>query len=196
MALEPIRASFHQAFLDVLYFHLSETNSRWDVKLPLFHTCDEQVWKIVLTCKLMRTFFSSSSALDNCLTSCLKHTKTRPRQGRRCDAGASSFFFFGGTHLCWLFSSSTEALRSLSWFLSSSSVVGVRGECRVSGEGAGPEEEDGEEGRWPEFGRGRTGGLVGSCALSSTWGQIRKRHQLCLLKPKTDQFHRLLKIII
>lgn len=91
-------------------------------------------------CKLMRICFSSSSALDNCLTS----------------------------FLCWAFSSSTEALRSLSWFLSSSSVRGVRGECRISGDGVRPEEEDGEAGRWPEFGRGSTEGLVGSCALSGT----------------------------
>lgn len=122
------------------------------------------------TCKLTRIFFSSSSALDNCLTSCLKGTNDYVSGAAlaRPAVGVGSFLV---THLCWLFSSSTEALRSLSWFLSSSSVVGVRGECRISGDGARPEEEDGEAGRWPEFGGDRTEGLAGSCALSGTWGQ-------------------------
>lgn len=78
----------------------------------------------------------------------------------------SSVLFAFVTHLCWFFSSSTEALRSLSWFLSSSSVGGIRGEWRISGDGVRPEEEDGEVGRWPELGRGSTEGLVGSGALS------------------------------
>lgn len=74
------------------------------------------------------------------------------------------------THLCWLFSSSMEALSSLSWFLSSSSVRGVGGKCRSSGEGLRPEEEDGEAGRWPEFGGVRTEGLAGSgILLSGAW---------------------------
>lgn len=47
-------------------------------------------------------------------------------------------------------------------------MVGVRGECRISGDGVGPEEEDGEAGRWPELGGDRTEGLAGSCALSGT----------------------------
>lgn len=76
----------------------------------------------------------------------------------------------GSTHLCWLFSSSTEALRSLSWFLSSSRVRGVTGECRSSGEGLRPEEEDGEAGRWLEVGGARTEGLVGRGALPSGRG--------------------------
>lgn len=77
-------------------------------------------------------------------------------------------------YLCWLFSSSTEVLRSLSWFFSSSSVGGVSGECRSSGEGVRPEEEDGEAGRWLELGGDRTEGLAGSCALlSGTWRQIK-----------------------
>ncbi len=60
-----------------------------------------------------------------------------------------------------------EVLRSLSWFLSSSIVGGVRGECRSSGEGVRPEEEDGDAGRWLEFGGVRTEGLAGSGALLS-----------------------------
>lgn len=58
-----------------------------------------------------------------------------------------------------------EALRSLSWFLSSSREGGVSGECRSSGEGLRPEEEDGEAERWLEFGGCRTAGLEGSGAL-------------------------------
>lgn len=94
-------------------------------------------------CKLMRIFLSSSSALVSCFISCL----------------------------CWLFKSSTEALRSLSWFLSSSSAGGIRGECRSSGEGLRPEEEDGDAGRWLAFGGARTEGLAGSGALPS-WAEM------------------------
>lgn len=54
------------------------------------------------------------------------------------------------------------ALKSLNWFLSSSSDGGVNGECRSSGEGVRPEEEDGEMERWPEFGGDRTQGLHGA----------------------------------
>ncbi|TNN45028.1 hypothetical protein EYF80_044775 [Liparis tanakae] len=64
-------------------------------------------------------------------------------------------------------SSSTEDLRSLSWFLSSSRVGGVRGECLSSGEGLRPGEEDGDVGRWPALGGIRTEGLAGSGALLS-----------------------------
>lgn len=61
-----------------------------------------------------------------------------------------------------------EALRSRSWFLSSSSVGGFSGECRSSGEGLRPEEEDGEAGKWLELlGGFRTEGLTGSGALLS-----------------------------
>lgn len=60
-----------------------------------------------------------------------------------------------------------EALRSLSWFLSSSRVRGVCGECRSSGEGLRPEEEDGEADRWLEFGGFRIEGLAGSGTLLS-----------------------------
>lgn len=70
----------------MLYLHLSET--RWPLvcRFPCSRpqTCSacraNGIYNIVtpvivLTCKLMRIFFSSSSALDNCLTSCLKCTK-------------------------------------------------------------------------------------------------------------------------
>lgn len=60
-----------------------------------------------------------------------------------------------------------EALRSLSWFLSSSRDRGVCGECRSSGEGLRPEEEDGEADRWLEFGGFRIEGLAGSGTLLS-----------------------------
>lgn len=86
--------SFHQAFLYVLYFHLWETHWCWDFKFPRFHECEMSVMNkpTFLTCKLMRIFFSSSSALDSCLTSCLKHTNdhvnsailTRPAVGLVC----------------------------------------------------------------------------------------------------------------
>lgn len=86
VGLKTVWASFHQAFLYVLYFHLSETHWRWVCKFSCSQTlkcraCTTNInynivtSVILLTCKLMRIFFSSSSALDSCLTSCLKCTK-------------------------------------------------------------------------------------------------------------------------
>lgn len=59
-----------------------------------------------------------------------------------------------------------EALKSLNWFLSSSSDGGVNGECRTSGDGVRPEEEDGETERWPEFCGVRTECLDSGALLS------------------------------
>lgn len=61
-----------------------------------------------------------------------------------------------------------EALKSLNWFLSSSSDGGVSGECRTSGEGVRPKEEDGDMERLPEFDGDRTEGLDSGALLSGT----------------------------
>lgn len=89
-------------------------------------------------CKLIRILFSSSREVASCFISCL----------------------------CCALSCSTDARRSRSWVLSSSTVGGVRGECRSSGEGLRPEEE-GETGRCAAFGVHRDEGLTGRGALLS-----------------------------
>lgn len=89
-------------------------------------------------CKLIRILFSSSREVASCFISCL----------------------------CCALSCSTDARRSRSWVLSSSTVVGVRGECRSSGEGLRPEEE-GDTGRCAALGVFRDEALAGRGALLS-----------------------------
>lgn len=63
------------------------------LSFPRFHKCEMSVMN-KRTCKLMRIFFSSSSALDNCLTSCLKHTNVTMSAAAFSHGPPSGWFVF------------------------------------------------------------------------------------------------------
>lgn len=177
--------SFHQAFLYVLYFHLSETHECWDFKFPRFHKCERSVMN-KRTCKLMRIFFSSSSALDNCLTSCLNYTNdhvsgavlTRPAVGLVCFSWRTC-------------AGSSAAPPRLSGLSAGSWVLQALLESEVSAASQGMASDLRRKTGRPGGGRSLagTGQKVWRAAVLCRVPEGRKRLTWRLLTLKTDQIH-------
>lgn len=170
-ALRMCRWSFGQALLYVLHFHLATAGNTFICVISVLQHCNNKKKKTHMDAPVnwYGSFFRlpvrcSEASSPACRDESMKETLVVPELNR------PKRLLRDALYLCWLLSSSTDDLRSRSWFFSSSSVTGVRGECRSSGEGLKPEEEDGEAGRWLEVGGTRTDGLLSGALLSKAYG--------------------------